>query len=163
VPRFGDSFGMSASMAFGILTRRLGLAAAIAAGLVSFGTPAVADLKLCNNTSSRVAVAVGYRDLKGWASEGWWNVDPHSCETLLKGDLTARYYYIYAIDYDKGGTWGGSAKLCSNHNKLFTIRGIEACTERGFQQTGFFEVDTKEEPGWTVSLSGSPTKPQSGG
>ena len=47
--------------------------------------------------------------------------------------------------------------------RIFTIRGIEACAERGFQQTGFFEVDTKEEPDWTVSLSGSPTKPQSGG
>ena len=109
-----------------------------------------------------MGVAVGYRDLKGWASEGWWNVGPQSCETLLKGGLTARYYYIYAIDYDKGGTWGGTAKLCTR-DKLFTIRGIKDCAARGFQQTGFFEVDTKEEPDWTISLSGSPTKPKAGG
>ncbi len=136
-------------------------AAVLVTGLAGTAAPAHADLKLCNNTDSRVGVAVGYRDLKGWASEGWWNVGPQSCETLLKGGLTARYYYIYAIDYDKGGTWGGTAKLCSR-DKLFTIRGIKECAARGFQQTGFFEVDTKEEPDWTVSLSGSPSKPSGG-
>ena len=137
-------------------------AAVLMTGLAGTAVPAQADLKLCNNTDSRVGVAVGYRDLKGWASEGWWNVGPQSCETLLKGGLTARYYYIYAIDYDKGGTWGGTAKLCTR-DKLFTIRGIKECVSRGYQQTGFFDVDTKEEPDWTVSLSGSPTKPQAGG
>ena len=141
---------------------KLALAGALLSGTALFSTPASADLKLCNNTDSRVGVAVGYRDLKGWASEGWWNVGPHSCETLLKGGLTARYYYIYAIDYDKGGTWGGTAMLCTR-DKLFTIRGIKECVARGFQQTGFFEVDTKEEPDWTISLSGSPTKPKAGG
>lgn len=141
---------------------KLALAGALLSGTALFSTPASADLKLCNNTDSRVGVAVGYRDLKGWASEGWWNVGPHSCETLLKGGLTARYYYIYAIDYDKGGTWGGTAMLCTR-DKLFTIRGIKECAARGFQQTGFFEVDTKEEPDWTVSLSGSSGKGASGG
>src|SRR5687768_18013766 len=68
-----------------------------------------ADLKLCNNTPNRVGVALGYKDAKGWASEGWWNIGANACETLLKGALIARYYYIYAVDYDKGGAWGGKA------------------------------------------------------
>jgi len=71
--------------------------------------PAHADLKLCNNTVSRVGVALGYKDTKGWASEGWWNLEANSCETLLEGPLIARYYYIYAVDYDLGGSWGGKA------------------------------------------------------
>ncbi len=125
--------------------------------LTSNAPQAHADLKLCNNTDSRVGVAVGYRDEQGWASEGWWNVGPHSCETLLKNKLTARYYYIYAIDYDKGGAWGGTAMMCTQ-DKLFTVRGIKDCVGRGYQHTGFFEVDTKEEPDWTVSLSGAPTR-----
>jgi len=29
------------------------------------------------------------------------------CETLLGGNLVARYYYIYALDYDRGGEWSG--------------------------------------------------------
>lgn len=121
--------------------------------------PAVADLKLCNNTESRVGVALGYKDLQGWASEGWWNIGPNSCETLLKGPLIARYYYVFAVDYDKGGSWGGKAIMCTR-DKLFTIRGNKNCLERGYQKTGFFEVDTGEEPDWTVSLSGAKTSEQ---
>lgn len=116
-------------------------------------TPAHADLKLCNNTVSRVGVALGYKDTKGWASEGWWNLEANSCETLLKGPLIARYYYIYAVDYDLGGSWGGKAYMCTR-DKVFTIRANKACSQRGFQKTGYFEVDTGEEKNWTVSLSG---------
>ena len=45
-----------------------------------------------------------------------------SCETLLRGTLVARYYYIYAVDYDRGGEWSGHAYMCSRE-KEFTIRG----------------------------------------
>src|SRR5712691_1752671 len=86
------------------------LAAALLGIAVLFGlgaSPARADLKLCNTTASRVGVAIGYKDVEGWATEGWWNVASHTCETLLKGVLIARFYYIHAIDYDRGGEWGG--------------------------------------------------------
>ena len=119
--------------------------------------PAHADLKLCNNTVSRVGVALGYKDTKGWASEGWWNIEANSCETLLEGPLIARYYYVYAVDYDLGGSWGGKAYMCTR-DKVFTIRANKECVERGFQKTGYFEVDTGEEKNWTVSLSGPQTK-----
>nr|WP_246737511.1 DUF1036 domain-containing protein [Nordella sp. HKS 07] len=117
---------------------------------------AKADLKLCNKTESRVGVALGYKDKEGWASEGWWNIGANGCETLLKGPLIARYYYIFAVDYDKGGSWGGKSMMCTR-DKIFTIRGIGNCTERGYNKTGFFEVDTKEEVDWTISLSGEKT------
>ena len=131
----------------------------VLAALAMFGfsdRPVSADLKLCNNTPSRVGVALGYKDKNGWASEGWWNIDPKGCEVLLTGNLIARYYYIYAIDYDKGGSWGGRAFMCTR-DKLFTIRDLDSCEERGYQKTGFFEVDTGEESDWTVSLSGEKT------
>ena len=35
---------------------------------------AAADFRLCNNTSSRVGIALGYKDAEGWTTEGWWNV-----------------------------------------------------------------------------------------
>jgi uncharacterized membrane protein len=53
---------------------------------------AAADFRLCNNTSSRVGIALGYKDAEGWTTEGWWNVSSRSCETLLRGTLVARYY-----------------------------------------------------------------------
>ena len=136
---------------------RLALVAIAAAfGLAGIAGVALADLKLCNKTPSRVGVALGYKDKDGWASEGWWNVGPNNCESLLKGPLIARYYYIFAIDYDKGGSWGGKAMMCTQR-KIFTIRGIEECQSRGFEKTGFFEVDTGEETDWTISLSGEKT------
>jgi len=121
--------------------------------------PVAADLELCNKTESRVGVALGYKDHDGWASEGWWNIGPNDCETLYPGPLIARYYYVFAVDYDKGGSWSGEAILCTR-DKLFTIRGIKDCEERGYQKTGFFEVDTGENPKWTVSLSGAQTAEQ---
>lgn len=133
------------------------LAIAFATGvLAGFSVPAKADLQLCNLTPSRVGVALGYADQQGWASEGWWNIAANQCETLLKGPLIARWYYIYAVDYDKGGSWGGQAKMCTR-DKLFTIRGHTSCQERGYNETGFFEVDTGENIDWTIKLEGAKT------
>jgi uncharacterized membrane protein len=33
-------------------------------------------------------------------------------------------YYVYAIDYDRGGEWMGQAIMCTR-DKEFTIRDIE--------------------------------------
>ena len=112
-----------------------------------------ADFHLCNNTGSRVGIAVGYKDPEGtWVTEGWWNLSARSCETVLKGTLVARYYYIYAIDYDRGGEWSGQAFMCTR-DKEFTIQGTQDCLARGFDKTGFFEVDTGEQRTWTVQLT----------
>jgi uncharacterized membrane protein len=122
--------------------------------LGTFARPAAADFRLCNNTGSRVGVAIGYKDADGWTTEGWWNLPSRTCETILKGNLVARYYYVYAIDYDHGGEWMGQAFLCTR-DKEFTIRGIADCLARGYDRTGFFEVDTGEQRAWTVQLTES--------
>ena len=130
----------------------LARAAAAAVVLLVLPHPALADFRLCNNTGSRVGVAIGYKDADGWTTEGWWNVSPRACETLLRGGLVARYYYIYAVDYDRGGEWSGKAYMCSR-DKEFTIRGTEECLARGYDRTGYFEVDTSEQRSWTVQLT----------
>jgi uncharacterized membrane protein len=129
-------------------------AAAAAVLLVWLCQGAAADFRLCNNTGSRVGIAVGYKDADGWTTEGWWNLSARSCETLLRGGLVARFYYIYAIDYDRGGEWSGQAYMCSR-DKEFTIRGTEDCLARGFDRIGYFEVDTGEQRSWTVQLTES--------
>jgi uncharacterized membrane protein len=131
---------------------------ALMATLVVFMTlgtsadPAHADFRLCNNTASRVGVAIGYKDNDGWTTEGWWNLPSRKCETLLRGQLVARYYYVYAVDYDRGGEWSGRAYMCTR-DKEFIVRGTENCLARGFDRTGFFEVDTGEQRSWTVQLT----------
>jgi hypothetical protein len=42
--------------------------------------------------------------------------------------------------------------MCTR-DKEFTIRGTQDCLARGFDRTGFFEVDTGEQQTWTVQLS----------
>jgi uncharacterized membrane protein len=121
---------------------------------MAFATPAAADFRLCNNTGSRVGIAIGYKDAEGWTTEGWWNLSARSCETLVKGQLVARYYYVFAVDYDRGGEWSGKAYMCTR-DKEFTIKGIEDCLARGYDRTGFFEVDTSEQRSWTVQLTES--------
>jgi uncharacterized membrane protein len=144
-----------------------GFAARVPAGLVPvlafaaaclWNGSAAADFRLCNNTSSRVGIALGYKDAEGWTTEGWWNVSSRACETLLRGTLVARFYYIYALDYDRGGEWSGQAFMCSR-DKEFTIRGADNCLARGFDRTGFFEVDTGEQRAWTVQLTESNEQP----
>jgi uncharacterized membrane protein len=130
------------------------LSAAVLLLILAATPPAAADFRMCNNTSGRVGVALGYKDAEGWVTEGWWNLSSRSCETLLRGGLVARFYYIYAVDYDRGGEWSGHAFMCTR-DKEFTIRGIEDCLARGYDRTGFFEVDTSEQRGWTVQLTDS--------
>ncbi len=127
-------------------------AVALALTVLGWAGPAAADLRICNQTSSRVGVAVGYRDERGWVSEGWWNMTPGNCETLLRGALRARFYYIFAVDYDRGGEWGGRHFLCTQQ-RAFTIRDGENCQQRGYERTGFFEIDTGELVTWTVQLT----------
>jgi uncharacterized membrane protein len=122
--------------------------------LAAFSDQALADFRLCNNTGSRVGIAVGYKDGDGWITEGWWNLSSRTCETILRGPLVARFYYIYAIDYDRGGEWSGKAFMCTR-DREFTIRGIDDCLARGFERAGFFEVDTIEQRSWTVQLTES--------
>ena len=144
-----------------VLRRSLiaGLLPALALAWLSlWTTPAAADFRLCNNTSSRVGIALGYKDAEGWTTEGWWNVSSRACETLLRGTLVARFYYIYALDYDRGGEWSGQAFMCSR-DKEFTIKGTENCLARGFDRTGFFEVDTGEQRAWTVQLTETNEQP----
>jgi uncharacterized membrane protein len=126
--------------------------------LLAAAVPARADLKLCNTTSSRIGVAIGYQDTSGWTTEGWWNIAARTCETLYRGTLSSRFYYVHAIDYDRGGEWAGKSAMCTA-DKVFTIRGVQDCQQRGFRSTGFFEVDTQEAKDWTIRL----TDPSEGG
>src|SRR5437762_1904146 len=79
-------------------TRSTIVCAFLAAAVTVAAQPAMADFRLCNNTTSRVGIAIGYKENDGWATEGWWNLSARSCETLVRGALVARFYYIYAVD-----------------------------------------------------------------
>lgn len=120
-------------------------------GLAASATPAAADLRLCNKTDSTVSIAIGFKASDGWRTEGWWNIEGQKCGTLLSGPLGSRYYYLYAVDASRGGEWSGKAFMCTRR-KMFTIVGVEDCVARGYERTGFFEIDTAEQRSWTIHL-----------
>lgn len=127
----------------------------------TFGSAgAKADFRLCNNTTARVSVAFAYINGQAWTSEGWWNLKPAACETLLRGPLAAQFYYVYGMD-ERGGEWKGKAFMCTRDHE-FKIDGRDDCFVRSFDRTGFFEVDTgKDAKNWTVELT-DPAKPGNG-
>ena len=119
--------------------------------LVASG-PARADFRLCNNTARRVSLALGYTHGETWVSEGGWNVQPNGGATQVRGALAAQFYYAYAMD-ERGGEWKGKAFMCTR-DREFKIDGRQDCFTRGFDRTGFFEIDTgKDSRNWTVQLT----------
>ena len=114
--------------------------------------PARADFRLCNNTASRVSISLAYTDGKAWTTEGWWNLKANSCDTLLRGPLAAEFYYVYGMD-ESGGEWKGKAFMCTR-DREFRIEGRQDCFVRGYDRSGFFEIDTgKDAKNWTVQLT----------
>jgi len=136
-------------------------AAAVAPTPAASATP-VADaeatsgegsLRVCNQTANPVSIAFGYRADRGWQSEGWWVTPPGECKTVYNGDLSARrYYYLYAADDVGGGSWDGEVYMCTR-DETFTIFGVEDCLARGYERTGFFEVDTQNRSNWMLRLT----------
>jgi uncharacterized membrane protein len=111
------------------------------------------EFRVCNETANKVSIAFGYRADKGWQSEGWWVADPTNCVTIYRGDLDSRrYYYLYAADDVSGGAWDGDVYMCTR-DETFTIFGVEDCLARGYERTGFFEVDTQNKSSWTLQLT----------
>jgi uncharacterized membrane protein len=132
-----------------------------AAPAVIAAAPAAADaapdsgegsLRVCNQTANPVSIALGYRAERGWQSEGWWVAGPGECKTVYNGTLDARYYYVFAADDIGGGSWDGDVYMCTR-DETFTIFGVEDCLARGYERTGFFEVDTQNRSNWMLQLT----------
>jgi uncharacterized membrane protein len=111
------------------------------------------SFRVCNDTANPVSIALGYRAERGWQSEGWWVAKPSECKTVYSGDVSARrYYYVYAADDVSGGTWDGKIFMCTR-DETFTIFGVEDCLARGYERTGFFEIDTQGRSNWMLRLT----------
>jgi uncharacterized membrane protein len=113
---------------------------------------ALADFRVCNDTKSMVGVALGYSESSKWITEGWWQIPGETCASLLEGDLNSQYYYVYAEDAERGGQWRGDVFMCTA-DREFKIEGIQDCFTRGYNKTGFFEINTGKRDSWLVRLT----------
>ena len=120
--------------------------------ILLFAVPAQADFTVCNKADVGAKLAFGFFNGKAWESRGWWTIAPRKCETLVNGRLKARYYYLYGTD-GAAGTWNGGTYFCTAALSRFTIAGRGNCAARGFNRTGFFAVDTGNNPNWKQSLA----------
>lgn len=132
-----------------MLTMRFGAALL---SLLFLSQPAFAALHVCNRTAKTLRVAVGRFDGVAWLSEGWWELSPKRCAAVVPGKLTARYYYLYAVD-GGSGSWNGARKFCVSTGDKFQSQGRGNCAVRGMDRKGFFAVDTGDAPDYTQSLS----------
>ncbi len=130
------------------------LFSAVLAALAICTVEARADFRVCNGTQNLVGVALGYRTIEGWKSEGWWQISPTSCETIINGPLSSRFYYLYAEDSVNGGRWGGDIDMCVAED-AFEIVGVHDCFTRGYMRMGFEEYDTGQQTNWMVQLTDS--------
>ncbi|WP_332065773.1 DUF1036 domain-containing protein [Bartonella sp. CB189] len=135
-----------------LLQKRLGLFLLSTLSLFLFVHFAKADFRVCNNTQHSVGVALGYRTLSGWVSEGWWVIPDAGCKTLVDGALSSRFYYLYAEGSHKKNSWPGPITMCVKDSQ-FTIQGVHDCFARGFQKAGFKEIDTGNQISWMVQLT----------
>ena len=130
----------------------LTLAGFVLMALAVSAAPARADLRVCNQSTNQVSIALGYRAEKGWQSEGWWVAPAGKCAVVYQGDLHSRFFYLYVADDIGGGAWDGTNFMCTR-DESFTIFGVEDCLARGYERTGFFEVDTQNRTDWTLQLT----------
>lgn len=123
---------------------------AFAVLFAAFG-PARAGLSVCNRSAAAAKVALGRFNGTDWTSEGWWQIAADKCAELTKGNLDARYYYLYATD-GAAGTWEGKSHFCAATAPKFSIVGRGGCAAHGYDRKGFFEIDTGDNFNWTQTL-----------
>lgn len=134
------------------------------AGIVFFGFvvlcatsgAAFADFRICNRTSARIGLAIGVKEGPIFITQGWFNMKPNACDTPIKDDLKPGPYYIYGIDYDRGGEWTGAQLLCVG-DREFYVEGSADCYARGYERAGFRRIETKGQKNWTLDITDETT------
>ena len=113
-----------------------------------------AGFEVCNESSQRVDVALGYRHGQfGWTSEGWWTLQTDQCRTIMHGDLSSQHYYLYATG-SRGAVWqaqGGQegrsfciqSKRFVLQNRNFRKNGETDCESYNLKRKQFLVVDTE--------------------
>lgn len=132
------------------------LVPALAAALLL--TPAKGALRLCNSTSYVLYAATGAGSKKDVAVKGWTRVVPGACQIAIKGDLTARNYYLYArsspAHAGEPRAWSGKTALCVRDNN-FSLTMPRGRCKNGYALP-FATLDTHHMRSWTATLRQSP-------
>ncbi len=95
-------------------------------------TPAHADLRLCNNTSYVLDLALGIESKGAVATRGWFRADPGQCQAVLQGAVEAEQLFVHAramLAYGNSPLpLAGHADLCIADGN-FVIAGARKCPD----------------------------------
>jgi uncharacterized membrane protein len=103
--------------------------------------PTMVNVHLCNKTSGKIYVALGYRQSVGsdnWIVEGWKNISAYSCFDISVPNDSVMYDYA---EDDSDGTWGGDFSLCVEHPGPFKRVNSGDYTCDASELKGFATVD----------------------
>lgn len=150
--------------------------------IVSAPQSARADYRFCNATSytlqgaiavpqsaaalrgsdadtSTAAPVVDGAELAGaatsWTTQGWREIMPGDCASVVTGPVIKGDYYVFArsIDAHKGPTkfFSGNFSFCTLPD-AFSISVRENCAAHGYDAFDFIRVPVKEGPEWTTTF-----------
>jgi uncharacterized membrane protein len=83
------------------------LKAVILVLLCTIAQVANAGFFLCNETSQKLFVAVGYQEGGHWISRGWYSFTPTECNSLYLGVPENRNFYYFATSESWKSIWSG--------------------------------------------------------
>jgi uncharacterized membrane protein len=130
---------------------------AIVIAVATFGTPAFADLELCNRTSFVVETAIGIEDQGVAATRGWFRVDPGACRSVMRGDANFEKIFVHARALPVYGALKpllpSATQLCVGEGE-FLIGGARRCENAKQRLVPFGEMKPREsENGRAVHLA----------
>lgn len=108
-------------------------------------SPALAQLKFCNETSYVIDAAFAKKAKNIWQTQGWFRLYPGFCEIVIKKSLRQKIYYVHArsVFEHRGAVklFGGTKIFCVDSPKRnFTIKSRVLCREKGGEKTGFARI-----------------------
>jgi len=149
--------GRGTAMTFDLGSRWLKLGAAVTAVCSVSSELAFADFRVCNKLSNRIDVAIGHANGNGTTVRGWTLVGANDCETIIKGDLKWRYYYLYARHPNGSRAWPPRShamrEQCIRKTGFSIDVGKGEGCPPGFSVIGYGELDTgRQSTSYTLSL-----------
>ena len=111
--------------------------------------------EICNKTSNRVNVAIGYAVSGGHLqSQGWWVLEPNGCTNVLSRSKTddTTTGYLYAYTSNGNPVINGNQSLCVQSNKGFTIRRHQNCEGRNFRTVQARQISIDLNKNWTTYI-----------
>ncbi|MHA1547098.1 MAG: DUF1036 domain-containing protein [Alphaproteobacteria bacterium] len=133
------------------------IAAAVLVVLLATPGRALAEYRLCNETSYVFDATIGVQSRGEVTTRGWFQVLPGQCRVVVKGPLEADKYYFFSRVpdyYDIAATrFDGGRRLCVGTGD-FLIAGAQECTDPSNRLEQFIEVQPRTSgKDWELSFA----------